>query len=181
MGIPIISAGCLGLRETAKKHPELKELLDTETVRVERRPITIIPHRARDPPDIDATLHPERIPKDWKNQNIVETISQIASFPEGCNSVQPSFTYAEMFGGIGGFGVALKAMGGSCVFYSELEEPIRAVYSLNFDTQSANIHGDIYQVSDDQIPTELDLLVAGFPCQPFSSLGKQPGFECPKG
>ncbi|KAL3791594.1 hypothetical protein HJC23_012184 [Cyclotella cryptica] len=91
------------------------------------------------------------------------------------------FTYAELFGGIGGFGVALDALGGKCLFYSEIDERCRETYALNFDTPSHFIHGDIYQVPDSAFPEDLDLLVAGFPCQPFSKLGDQPGFDCHKG
>ena len=68
---------------------------------------------------------------------------------------------------------------GQCVFMSELEEHIRALYCHNFKT--TNVHGDIYQVRDTQFPESLDLLVGGFPCQPFSALGTQSGFDCEKG
>ena len=87
-----------------------------------------------------------------------------------------------MFAGIGGFGVALEALGGKCVFYSELLTECRETYKLNFpDTNDSFIHGDIYEVPDSAFPRHLDLLVAGFPCQPFSNLGEQPGFNCEKG
>jgi DNA (cytosine-5)-methyltransferase 1 len=112
-------------------------------------------------------------------------------------SSKPLFTYAEMFAGMGGFGVALDALGGHCIFCSELEEHLRDVYRHNFITLPNQnrkqqqqqqhsfdipIHGDIYQVPDSAFPTAgtLDLLVGGFPCQPFSALGQQPGLKCPK-
>jgi DNA (cytosine-5)-methyltransferase 1 len=173
MGLPLISKE--RLMETAQahehEHSELKALIDTEHVQVVRKPFTTST-RAREPPETDARLHPERAPKDW---------SLPTSTPLPPKSDTPSFTYAEMFAGVGGFGVALDALGGKCIFCSELEDYCRALYSKNFDT--CNLHGDIYEVSDDALPkkTLLDLLVGGFPCQPFSSLGEQPGLECPKG
>ena len=94
----------------------------------------------------------------------------------------PAFTYAELFAGIGGFGVALERLGGTCIFCSELEESCRSVYTANFP-ETTNVVGDILAVPDHDLPRAgtLDMLVAGFPCQPFSSLGQQPGLTCPKG
>ena len=105
-----------------------------------------------------------------------------------------------MFAGIGGFGIALEALGGRCVFCSELDELCRMVYATNLlhhhhsssnsnnnntqdRTSQSIMHGDIYKVPDEAFPKPgtLDLLVGGFPCQPFSSLGQQPGLDCPDG
>ena len=93
--------------------------------------------------------------------------------------VAPSFTFCELFAGIGGFGVALEALGGKCVFASEIYAPSISVYQDNLDTCSMvqnnqAVSGDIWEVPSGSIPRH-DLLVAGFPCQPFSSLGDQPG------
>lgn len=91
--------------------------------------------------------------------------------------VPPSFTFCELFAGIGGFGVALEALGGKCVFASEIYAPSISVYQDNLDTgsmQNQAVSGDIWEVPSGSIPRH-DLLVAGFPCQPFSSLGNQPG------
>mmetsp|Transcript_5776 Transcript_5776/g.10337 ORF Transcript_5776/g.10337 Transcript_5776/m.10337 type:complete len:507 (-) Transcript_5776:46-1566(-) len=89
-----------------------------------------------------------------------------------------SFTFAELFAGIGGFRVALESLGGRCVFASEIEPFTRGLYTQNFGEDG--VVGDIQDVPDSEIP-EHDLLVAGFPCQPFSTLGDQPGFEDSKG
>jgi DNA (cytosine-5)-methyltransferase 1 len=162
MGIPIIRGILL---KTAEDHADLKTFLDQ--VEILSKPY-YQSFRARQPPDVDARIHPER------------QITYTATLPVE-DSSKSLFTYAELFAGIGGFGVALDALGGKCVFCSELEEHCRATYQLNFDTDPANIHGDIYKVPNEALPIELDLLVGGFPCQPFSALGKQPGFECENG
>lgn len=90
-----------------------------------------------------------------------------------------SFTFAELFAGIGGFRLGLESVGGRCVFASEIEPFTREVYILNFG-EVPPIAGDIRKVKDEEIPL-VDLLVAGFPCQPFSALGTQPAFEDDRG
>lgn len=96
------------------------------------------------------------------------------------------FTFCELFAGIGGFGVALEALGGKCVFASEIYEPSRRLYVENLDTSQMKstkcsnnsgtscIAGDIWDVDSKDIPS-FDILTGGFPCQPFSTLGEQPG------
>ncbi|CAJ1435032.1 unnamed protein product, partial [Effrenium voratum] len=84
------------------------------------------------------------------------------------------FTFAELFAGIGGFRLGLEALGGRCVFACEIHGAAREVYSRNF---AGELHGDL---RSSKVPAH-DLLVAGFPCQPFSALGNQPGLQAPQG
>jgi len=135
-----------------------------------------VPYRAfRQPIHFDATIHPERaLSPPEGDSNTVLAHKPVSS---------SSFTYAELFAGIGGFGVALDALGGTCMFCSELQERCRNVYAANFpNTDSTVVHGDIGLVPDNALPRpgSLDLVVGGFPCQPFSKLGNQPGLDCPK-
>ncbi len=86
-----------------------------------------------------------------------------------------SFAFADLFAGIGGFRIALESIGGECVFSSEWDKYAQATYKANF----GNIpNGDITQINPSTIP-DIDILTAGFPCQPFSSIGKREGFEHP--
>ena len=167
-GIPILH----DLRST----PELNDLFGTEGLSIVKKEFVHNHRTTPYAPEVDARIHPELEPSGFVNPYII---------PKCLDGNNPkshgSFTYAEMFGGIGGFGVALHRLGGKCVFYSEIDERCRETYALNFDTPSSCIHGDIYTVPDEAFPKHLDILVAGFPCQPFSSLGEQPGFECNKG
>ena len=171
MCIPIISKN--NYHEKAETHSELQELLSNGGVSIVRKPF-VPSNRAHDNPEFDARMHPEREQKPITLQSDSPNTVDVA---EG----GARFTYAEVFAGIGGFGVALEALGGTCTFCSELEEHCRALYQNNFKTPASAIHGDIYKVKDSDFPKNLDLLVGGFPCQPFSSLGTQPGFECEKG
>jgi len=84
--------------------------------------------------------------------------------------------FIDLFAGLGGFHLALKSLGHTCVFASESDEGLRRVYEKNFGLRPA---GDIRQVPVDSIPSH-DILCAGFPCQPFSKAGEQQGFNCPK-
>nr|WP_318659985.1 DNA (cytosine-5-)-methyltransferase [uncultured Treponema sp.] len=85
------------------------------------------------------------------------------------------FTFIDLFAGIGGFHLAMKKLGGKCVFASELKEDLRVLYKENFEI---DCFGDINEVDiEKEIPQKFDMLCAGFPCQPFSKAGKQQGFN----
>ena len=86
-----------------------------------------------------------------------------------------SFVFADLFAGIGGFRIALESVGGKCVFSSEWDKYAQMTYQVNFGDIP---HGDITQIHASSIP-DIDILTAGFPCQPFSSMGKREGFEHP--
>jgi DNA (cytosine-5)-methyltransferase 1 len=154
-------------------------------VQVVYKPYTVS-KRAHEPPPLDARIHPERAPS---STTVAQTWLEQGPDPkqsvvQATANHSPTFTYAELFAGIGGFGVALQALGGQCVFVSELQESCQHVYLANFPHHHGILHGDIYAVPDSALPAPpgtLDLLVGGFPCQPFSALGSQPGLQCPKG
>jgi DNA (cytosine-5)-methyltransferase 1 len=86
-----------------------------------------------------------------------------------------SFVFADLFAGIGGFRIALESLDGKCVFSSEWDKYAQLTYAANFGDIP---YGDITQIQPSIIP-DIDILTAGFPCQPFSSIGKREGFEHP--
>ncbi len=86
-----------------------------------------------------------------------------------------SFRFIDLFAGIGGTRLAFEAAGLDCVFSSEWDQHSAKTYAANFGHTP---FGDITQIDESSIPT-FDVLVAGFPCQPFSSIGKRQGFEHP--
>ena len=88
-----------------------------------------------------------------------------------------SFTYIDLFAGIGGFHSALGSFGGHCVWASEIDSDAARIYELNWGLRPA---GDIVSFTDPAVSPEIpshDMLTAGFPCQPFSKSGKQQGFR----
>ena len=92
-------------------------------------------------------------------------------------SSAPSFRFAELFAGIGGFRIALQELGGTCVLASEIDPFAVDTYTENFGTGDGSVAamiGDICEYSVAQLP-DFDILTGGFPCQPFSTRGKQPG------
>ena len=89
--------------------------------------------------------------------------------------MQKSFDFIDLFAGIGGMRLAFESAGGSCVFSSEWDKHAQETYVANFKDRP---HGDITQIEVKDIP-RFDVLLAGFPCQPFSSIGKRQGFEHP--
>jgi DNA (cytosine-5)-methyltransferase 1 len=90
-----------------------------------------------------------------------------------------SFTFVDLFSGIGGFHAALEAEGGQCVLAAEIDEAARAIYQANWNMDVA---GDIVPLTEGrvQVPPH-DVLCAGFPCQPFSKSGKQLGMDEARG
>lgn len=86
-------------------------------------------------------------------------------------------TFADMFCGIGGFHVAASALGLDCVFACDIDGEARRAYARNFGVEPS---GDIAEVVPDDVPDH-DLLMAGFPCQPFSIIGGMRGFEDTRG
>lgn len=94
-----------------------------------------------------------------------------------------SFTFVDLFAGIGGMRSGFESAGGRCVFTSEWNQWAQKTYRENFG--NGDIAGDITKIQEDEIPDH-DVLLAGFPCQPFSiagvskknALGRPHGFVC---
>lgn len=99
---------------------------------------------------------------------------------------QPGFRFVDLFAGIGGLRIGFESIGGHCVFTSEWDRFSKQTYALNYP-DNHEISGDIRPFSEDpSLVPEHDVLLAGFPCQPFSlagvskknSLGRPHGFLC---
>ena len=94
------------------------------------------------------------------------------------------FTFIDLFAGIGGIRLGFESIGGRSIFTSEWNEWSKKTYIANFG-EGEMLVGDIVPFPAEEVPDH-DLLLAGFPCQPFSiagvskknSLGRPHGFEC---
>lgn len=94
------------------------------------------------------------------------------------------FTFIDLFAGIGGIRLGFESIGGHCIFTSEWNEYSKKTYIENFGEEEIFV-GDIVPFPAEQVPDH-DVLLAGFPCQPFSiagvskknALGRPHGFEC---
>ncbi len=83
-----------------------------------------------------------------------------------------SFRFIDLFAGIGGIRLGFESVGGKCVFSSEIDEDACKTYEANFGEYPS---GDITKINANSIP-DFDILLAGFPCQAFSIIGKKEGF-----
>lgn len=81
-----------------------------------------------------------------------------------------AFRFIDLFAGIGGIRMAFEAHGGRCVFTSEWNPWAQKTYLANFPDSTHALAGDITKVDERDIPDH-DVLLAGFPCQPFSIAG----------
>ena len=82
------------------------------------------------------------------------------------------FRFIDLFAGIGGIRLGFESVGGECVFSSEFDEDACRTYEANFGEHPS---GDITKIDAADIPN-FDILLAGFPCQAFSIIGKKEGF-----
>ena len=120
------------------------------------------------------------------NQSVQDSISNalmqfLTQQTKEAKKENVNFTFIDLFAGIGGMRIAYERAGGHCVYSNEWNKYSQQTYFANFGEQP---DGDITKVEADSIPDH-DILVAGFPCQPFSiagvskkqSLGRATGFE----
>lgn len=129
-----------------------------------------------------------------QNEFLITTLRQVAQLsytpplpfddprPPAQNDSSLPFSFVDLFAGIGGFRIALEENGGKCLFSSEWDRYSQRTYREWFKEVP---RGDITKIHPSEIPDH-DILVAGFPCQPFSiagvskknSLGRLHGFKC---
>jgi DNA (cytosine-5)-methyltransferase 1 len=117
----------------------------------------------------------------------LEVIAQFADSPMASkNDNHTGFRFIDLFAGIGGLRIGFQGIGGHCVFTSEWDKYSQETYRRNF-RDNHPVHGDVREFSESpSLIPEHDVLLAGFPCQPFSiagvskknSLGRPHGFLC---
>ena len=121
-------------------------------------------------------------------QLVREKVRELAAARRRQSAGDEAFRFIDLFAGIGGMRLGFEAIGGKCVFTSEWDRFSQKTYLQNFPDGDDHVFaGDIrpYGQEPSKIP-EHDVLLAGFPCQPFSlagvskknSLGRKHGFEC---
>jgi DNA (cytosine-5)-methyltransferase 1 len=138
----------------------------------------------------EMTGYTQRTVYRWENgevqprKAVLDQVGRIARLDSGQHVHEKGgFTFIDLFAGIGGMRMGFEAVGGRCVFTSEWNQFARKTYLANFDCDHS-IAGDITKVDEREIPAH-DLLLAGFPCQPFSiagvskknALGREHGFR----
>lgn len=102
---------------------------------------------------------------------------------EAAEQQEHDFTFIDLFAGIGGTRMGFERHGGHCVFTSEWDRWAQKTYLANFPESTHMLAGDITAIDAIDVPNH-DILLAGFPCQPFSiagvskknSLGRDHGF-----
>lgn len=116
--------------------------------------------------------------------NLVNEPEQLSLFSDFFNVPYPNkqtsrFTFIDLFAGIGGIRLPFSELGYKCVFSSEWDKYAKKTYFANFGEVP---FGDICRESTKRfIPETFDVLLAGFPCQAFSIMGKRKGFEDTRG
>lgn len=114
-----------------------------------------------------------------ENRNIKkkQVLTDLFTEPKSKPSNNSVFTFIDLFAGIGGIRLGFESVGGDCVFTSEWDAHAQKTYQANFGEMP---YGDITKIDPLEIPS-FDILLAGFPCQPFSQAGLKKGFEDTRG
>jgi len=127
----------------------------------------------------------------WENGECIpkppvfEMLKQLRKHHAAPDNENHDFTFIDLFAGIGGLRKGFEAINGKCIFTCEWDRFSQETYRANFPLDDHEIAGDITQIGMDDIP-EHDVLLAGFPCQPFSiagvskknALNRPHGFAC---
>jgi len=114
------------------------------------------------------------------NQRIFQP-DLIDNLQSSIDAVEPTslseFKFIDLFAGVGGIRIPFSELGAECVFSSEWDKHAQQTYLLNHGHLPK---GDITKIEAEAIPP-FDILLAGFPCQPFSNAGLKKGFEDTRG
>ena len=117
-----------------------------------------------------STLHRWKVgeskPRSYSADDIRQRLLPLVDLAKG----QRDFRFIDLFAGIGGIRMAFEAQGGQCVFTSEWNPYARKTYLANFPESEHTLAGDNTKVDEGDI-LDHDVLLAGFPCQPFSIAG----------
>ena len=117
----------------------------------------------------------EARPKELERRAIMSFATEVP-FPNVPEN-KAEFRFADLFAGIGGIRLPFSELNGRCVFSSEWDKFAQKTYSINYGEVPS---GDITQIGSDAIP-DCDLVIGGFPCQPFSQAGLHKGFGDTRG
>lgn len=130
-----------------------------------------------------STSHGEKTVGRWERgesqptARLVREIGQLKEPVPFSNPKSSKFTFIDLFAGVGGIRLPFQELGGKCVFSSEWDKFAQRTYAANFGDVPA---GDITQIDASDVPPH-DVLLAGFPCQPFSQAGLRKGFDDTRG
>jgi DNA (cytosine-5)-methyltransferase 1 len=112
-----------------------------------------------------------------KNNKKLDKVVVSSLFSKRKTNKKPAFKMIDLFAGIGGIRLGFEEIGGECVFTSEWDKFAQQTYQENFEEIP---YGDITEIDPTEIPS-FDVLLAGFPCQPFSQAGKKLGLADTRG
>lgn len=117
----------------------------------------------------------ETSPSPIERKAILQFANEVP-FPN-VSETEAKFTFIDLFAGIGGIRIPFSENGGRCVFSSEWDKFAQKTYRINYGEEP---HGDITKIDAAEIP-DFDVLLGGFPCQPFSMAGRHLGFQDTRG